>query len=1133
MAEPSGTLSPAPAAPTAGRPQPPPSRIPTSTSREHILTESSSGWSPLRIAKQRPAGPLRGSSSLSANEVPLAEDRPRRTSNSYKHLKSNSLVSNSPFKQEPSPRQPGIGGGHSDGESPKRTGGSGGTFGLGIGLGQSPARRSPGRRSSKDGGRRMSGSGGIENEPLSSGESSDDNENDVPGAVATRQADFRRRTKGRQSAGLATLGSKAKVTNSPFLALSLSPPPSATELALLPLPALSPSNEDTTPSLSETSSFPSPLLASSSLPVEDGSGSPPSLKPTPTSEPIALPLLTPLTPTKPHANLPAHVAPDAPPTPSPKSSMKSHPRQGASAGRPARQPVVRERRKTVTFDERPEISVFEREASAELSSAVGSDDDDDDDEYGEPFPAVGSRRGPPAQEQEYSYELSPSLPQQGSDDEAGDFAVKSDTSFEFDLSPARGLAQAAADAEDDPLGNHRLANLSLGSYNSDYSLNELDLGRSADDDEDPEDFVNRLLAENQLLSPVPATQTVFERYSADAEEVFGADDDANDALALGPVLGAGSNAGQSSGEPSPALRHVELPHLRASAADPILMNGNVLEPSAVRGGSSGGGLTRSRSSTASLLAVDVGVAAEGEAPLSSPHAHQSGPLPDPFLTVKTVQDIVNSPAHGRRPAEEGGVPLGRSHHSERHRAVGELREGLGSSRLAQAQSPIRAPAVDREGADVFGEKLAVRPALLCPSIVISVPWLTSCLARLCQLVDSPAKATQPPVDRSLAPLSPYSLPSLTSQSPLLFGSFEMATPDPAAGASTAEFGGGFQYRPSSSLERFQQGEPGGSVGNSGGRSPRLTKESIRRRMELKAAAAAGGSASASKPDAVASRGLGLGLPERAIAEGVSTPSGGSPVKKDKPLPPAPTSAERPQRPTVLTSTRAPSAEEILSKESALGKLAARSSTSPVDDADSAKQATHSLKEGSGKGVLISPVSATFAEASSTAVEEASAPVTSIPRSMSRAALDAQLMPPPPLPLSRAPSPTPNVIRAPSPASSAQSQSGDEGVAARHASIDDGSASRRSRPRRSLSHGDVTEEGGSSTQAKTRERKMGRLSIGPAARNSANLSELNQEFERIGASKNVRPDLLLLSLDGCVLLTWHSARFAEALHRHRA
>lgn len=689
---PTASAPPSPAPVTAVRPTP--SRIPTSTSREHILTESSSGWSPLRIAKQRPAGPLRGCSSLAVNEGPLAEDRPRRTSNSYKHLKSNSLVSNSPFKQDPSPRLSG-GGNHSDGEpSPKRASGN---FGLGIGLGQSPARRSPGRR--------VSGSGGIENEPLSSGGSSDD-DNDVPGAVAARQADFRRRTKGRQSAGLANLGSKAKVTTSPFLALSLSPPPTAAELAILPLPALSPSNEDTTPSLSETSSFPSPVLEASSPSDRKDPGSPPSLKPTPTSEPIALPLLAPLTPTKPHSNLPAHVAPDAPPTPSPKSSLKSHPHQAASAGRPARQSVVRERRKTVTFDERPEISVFEREGSAELSSAVGSDDgDDDEDEYGEPFPAVSHRQGPPAQEQEYLYELSPSVPQQGSDDEANDRSARSDMSFELDLSPAGGLVRVLADAEDDPLGSHRLANLSLGSYSSDYSLNELDLGRSADDDEDPEDFVNRLLAENQLLSPVPATQTVFERYSADSEEVFGADEDI-DSLALGSMLAGGSSGGRSSSEHSPALRHVGLPHLRASAADPILMNGNVLEPSAARNGSSG--LTRSRSSKANLLAVNVGSAFEGSAPLPSPHAHQSGPLPDPFLTVKTIQDIVSSPANGRQPFEESGVPLGRSHHAERHRAVGELREGLGSDRLAQVQSPVRvAPVIEREGADVFGVKLAV------------------------------------------------------------------------------------------------------------------------------------------------------------------------------------------------------------------------------------------------------------------------------------------------------------------------------------------------------------------------------------------------------------------------------------------
>lgn len=710
------TLPPPTSPPAASVPaaRPTPSRIPTSRSREHILSESSTGWSPLRIAK-RPSAPSRGlsdaSSSLSVEGGgPAGEDRPRRTSNSYKHLKSNSLVSNSPFKQEPSPRQ---GGSFSDSGSPKRAGGSAaGTYGLGIGLGQSPARRAAAagivRKSSKDGsGWRVSGSGGTENEPLSS----DDDEADVPAGVAARQDAFRKRTKGRQSAGLANLGQRAKVTNSPFLELSAPPP--AAEISL-PLPALSPSAEDTTPSLSETSSFPSPPPPDDddalSLP-----GSPPSLKPTPLSEPVALPLLTPSTPTKPLTNLPAHVAPDAPPTPSPKSSLKLQGRQQPRTA--AQRHVVRERRKTVTFDERPEISVFEREPSAELSSALGSDDEN---EYGEPY---GRRPTHAPPQEEYAYELSPN-PQLGSDD---DGPSDGNTSFEFDLSPSPLLTlgsdvqhRAGDDDEDeaDEYDGKQLANLSLGSYSSDYSLNELDLG--ADDDEDPEDFVNRLLAENQLLSPVPATQTVFERYSADAEEVFGS----SHSVALG-ISTADSDAPESR-EPSPAVRHLDLPHLGASEADPILMNGDVREPSTHL-------LPRSRSSKANLAAAlspspspEQAAAAHGPA-----HAHQSGPLPDPFLTVQTVQRIVGSPAHGL-PSEEGGVPLGRTHHAERHKAVGELREGLGSTpkRAQEARRSVE-PEQTTDGVDVFGEKLAVRLVLASPLFPCTLADGSSALRPLC------------------------------------------------------------------------------------------------------------------------------------------------------------------------------------------------------------------------------------------------------------------------------------------------------------------------------------------------------------------------------------------------------------------
>lgn len=569
-------------------------------------------------------------------------------------------MSNSPFKQEASPRAKNNGS-FSDGESqsPSRAA----SVGLGIGLGFGPANgvRRAGqtgavvvRKSSKDGSeRRYSGSGGTENEDVKPRD--DDSSDDESASTVARQDNFRRRTKGRQSAGLANLGKKAKVTNSPFLALS----PPSTEAAL-PMPALSPSAEDTTPSLSEADSFPSPPPSSADDVVS--TSSPPRLRPTPEFEPISLPLCAPLTPTKPASNLPPHIVPEAPPTPSPKSSLKSHPRTSRA--------FVRERRKTVTFEARPEISVFEREGSADLSSAVDSDDD-----YGDPYPRPHPPRAP-AQEEEYSYELSPK-PQQGSDDDEA-----ANGSFEFDLTPSPLLAlqrSPGQDSVDDAFDSH-VGNLSLGSYSSDYSLNDLDL--RAGDDEDPEDFVNRLLAENQLLSPVPATQTVFERYSADSEEVFGSSQS----------LGLSSAETESSG-PSPALAHLDLPHLPASQADPILMNGNVLEPST--------NFRRSTSSKSNL-------AEKALSPSKSypePHAHQTGPLPDPFLTVNTVQGILGSPGNGPRD-EEDGVPLGRTHHSDRRRTVGELREGLG---LHKSPEQRRSDVHDsvKDGEDVFGEKLDV------------------------------------------------------------------------------------------------------------------------------------------------------------------------------------------------------------------------------------------------------------------------------------------------------------------------------------------------------------------------------------------------------------------------------------------
>lgn len=358
---------------------------------------------------------------------------------------------------------------------------------------------------------------------------------------------------------------------------------------------------------------------------------------------------------------------------------------------------------------------------------------------------------------------------------------------------------------------------------------------------------------------------------------------------------------------------------------------------------------------------------------------------------------------------------------------------------------------------------------------------------------------------SLAPLNTYSLPSLTSQSPL-FNDFDLPSNQP----STSEFGAGFQYKPSSSLERLQQESKGsvGSVGSSGGRSPRLTKESIRRRMEMKAAAAA-----SSKQDG-APRGLGFGLPET-VVENMSALDTGSPTKKDKPLPPPP-SVERPARPTIATDSRTLSAEEILSTESALGRLAGQPSTSPVV----MEEKDLTLKTGHGRDVQISPVSQLPAPASSTPVEEAPS------ASLSRAEIDARLMPPPPIPRSMSSTSNSKTARSTSPTPSQQSDSSNDGPSGRADAIiarkrekraevasSLGIPNERRRPRRSMSQGDVADEQETKrhtlhTDTKRMETKMGRLSIGPAARNSADFANgMDKEFERIG-EKSVSTSLLL-------------------------
>ena len=82
-------------------PPSPGARIRTDTMKDSILKESTAGWSnaitPLRIAKRENMIPGSKGTASSVSPTPVV---PRRSSNSYKHMFTNNLVSKSPFKSQ-------------------------------------------------------------------------------------------------------------------------------------------------------------------------------------------------------------------------------------------------------------------------------------------------------------------------------------------------------------------------------------------------------------------------------------------------------------------------------------------------------------------------------------------------------------------------------------------------------------------------------------------------------------------------------------------------------------------------------------------------------------------------------------------------------------------------------------------------------------------------------------------------------------------------------------------------------------------------------------------------------------------------------------------------------------------------
>jgi serine/arginine repetitive matrix protein 2 len=527
-----------------------------------------------------------------------------------------------------------------------------------------------------------------------------------------RQLDFNRDAKRRQSAGLAGLSSKSKVTNSPFLQ---SPSPSMEE-------ALSP---DTNPNFA-----PSPLESASSVTTGDSPSlasatsfsSPPR---SPESNPPAMQMASPapVTPTKPSStksHLSELAKQEAPPTPSPKSSLKTRRLRGPRLSKDLEGGVPlakRERRKTVTFTERPEVSFFEKDTSAEMSEQdTGGDGEEEDspDEYGG---------------YEYEYEAGKGSPPS----RTAEMGREESGAFEFEDGEAIPSPLPSSQDYDDRRGRFEGGSSNSLAIPVDDSYNDFTLhDRSSDDVYCATDNFVSSLVEDDFLSPVSVSSPIFLGPAVDLD-----DPDAPIPTAQLPPHPLASEL--------PPLQQPDLPKQPSSETEPILMNGNVLEPSThlhlANASSSSPVRTTRRSLSPSTSPASSSLTTRS---LSSDrpdaHAHQSGPLPDPFLTVSTVQRLFSPPSKPKAagglglglPADEDGIPYGRSHHAERQQAVKALRrgelteaEGKGSEEAAertekededaqerseelQRSSLVASRGLRLPDVDVFGETKMVR-----------------------------------------------------------------------------------------------------------------------------------------------------------------------------------------------------------------------------------------------------------------------------------------------------------------------------------------------------------------------------------------------------------------------------------------
>lgn len=231
--------------------------------------------------------------------------------------------------------------------------------------------------------------------------------------------------------------------------------------------------------------------------------------------------------------------------------------------------------------------------------------------------------------------------------------------------------------------------------NPDTSVPDIsDDGHGIGDESATAEFMDTLISEG-LFSPPELSTPAFEDYphfqlptEGNEAAPFLSTPSLGDSVHATPLLAGvepdlAANDRDAAGVPYGRTHHAE--RNAAAHAAPVQLGPVIGQPDMPHGGDH----QMLMNANAAQPALSSGLARSGSGHL----AHQTGPIPDPFLTIQTATNVLSTSQEDRT---EGGIPLGRTSHIERMQAarmlatqslgIGMPRSPAVSQQMARAQS---------------------------------------------------------------------------------------------------------------------------------------------------------------------------------------------------------------------------------------------------------------------------------------------------------------------------------------------------------------------------------------------------------------------------------------------------------------